>query len=422
MNNKIITESDRKKLLEEIKKRRKNNQTREDYLPYDDINFKDELFDDFEYETIRLGIFARPIKERDDFFKVLDGTLKYVSSNKNKKTFPNEKFDELINSFKKYFVALYGIEKEHYNAKPKQLAEAMDYALLGNGKRLRAMLMCLTFYLFDGKDIEILENFMLAIEMIHAFSLVHDDLPAIDNDELRRGKMSTWKKYGEAIGILAGDALLIEGFHVIHRLFDAISEYEEKINYANQDLSKDILYDYDFMLNIMNLRYKVEISLYYLSHYTGNNGMIAGETMDVLASGKKISKNKMKEIYGLKTGALFFYSILTGYKMAKGEDDEFVENDEYVQICASIFGFIYQVVDDVLDVEGNEKDIGKPKNSDKKNGKWTVVDEMGIDGAKKEIKQGLNNLVYGISKFNGLDENKKLLYTNFMKYVIERKK
>ena len=421
MSDKIITESEREKILAKIKKGKKNNQNENGLMPFDDIPFDDDFYDDFEYDVIKLGIFAQPIKEREDFFKELDNILEYVSYEKKGRNVPDEKFDELINSFKKYFVALYEIEKKNSNAKPKQLSEAIDYALLGNGKRLRAMLMCLTFYMFDGKDIEILENFMVAIEMIHAFSLVHDDLPAIDNDELRRGKPSTWKKYGEAIGILAGDALLIEGFHVIHRLFDAIAEYEERQSSLFEDVNKGTAFDYSDMLSIMNLRFKVETSLYYLSYYTGNNGMIAGETMDVLSSGKKVSEEKMKEIYGLKTGALFFYSILTGYRMARGGEGT-LKNDDYVQTCASIFGFMYQVVDDILDIEGDEKEIGKPKNSDKKNEKWTIVDELGIDGAKEQIKKGLNNLEFGITQLEEVEECKKKLYVDFLKYVIKRKK
>ena len=232
----------------------------------------------------------------------------------------------------------------------KILREAMNYSVLAGGKRLRPMLMHLSCCLFGG-DSRKAAPFMAAMEMIHTHSLVHDDLPAIDNDVLRRGKKTTHAAYGEAIGILAGDALLNYAYECVAR---AMKEHPDARS--------------------------VE-AFRILAEKTGIQGMLGGQSVDVMMEGKPLDEETLLFIYRKKTSALIEASLMIGAVLA-GADEEAVKKME--EIGTSI-GLAFQIQDDVLDVEGNQEEIGKPLHSDEKNEKTTYVTLYGLEKAKKEV-------------------------------------
>ena len=229
------------------------------------------------------------------------------------------------------------------------IMEAMEYALMGGGKRLRPMLMQETYCLFGGKG-RIIEPFMAAIEMIHTYSLVHDDLPAMDNDDYRRGRKTTHVVYGEDMGILVGDALLNCAFETAARAFDVEPQESLRIGKALQILAGK----------------------------AGIYGMIGGQVVDVTSTGKMISGEKLDFIYQLKTGALIEASMAIGAVLAGASSDQV----KAVEEIAAKVGLAFQIQDDILDVTGSAEELGKPIHSDEKNEKTTYVTWKGIDGAK----------------------------------------
>lgn len=234
----------------------------------------------------------------------------------------------------------------------KTVLQAMNYSILAGGKRIRPILMTETFKLFGGSS-KALAPFVSAIEMIHTYSLVHDDLPAMDNDELRRGKLTTHAKFGEAMGILAGDALLNYAFEIALTALD-IEEESKKVATALQILAKK----------------------------SGIYGMIGGQVVDVESEKQYgISKNRLDFIYQLKTGALIEASMMIGAVLGGATSDEV----ETIQQVAQKIGLAFQIQDDVLDVVGDEEILGKAVGSDEKNQKATYVIFEGVDKAKAEV-------------------------------------
>lgn len=229
------------------------------------------------------------------------------------------------------------------------IMEAMEYALMGGGKRLRPMLMQEIYRLFGGNG-RIIEPFMAAIEMIHTYSLVHDDLPAMDNDDYRRGRKTTHVIYGEDMGILVGDALLNCAFETAARAFDVEPQESLRIGKALQILAGK----------------------------AGIYGMIGGQVVDVTSTGKMISGEKLDFIYQLKTGALIEASMTIGAVLAGAASDQV----KAVEEIAAKVGLAFQIQDDILDVTGSAEELGKPIHSDEKNEKTTYVTWKGIDGAK----------------------------------------
>ena len=229
------------------------------------------------------------------------------------------------------------------------IMEAMEYALMGGGKRLRPMLMQEIYHLFGGNG-RIIEPFMAAIEMIHTYSLVHDDLPAMDNDDYRRGRKTTHVVYGEDMGILVGDALLNCAFETAARAFDVEPQESLRIGKALQILAGK----------------------------AGIYGMIGGQVVDVTSTGKMISGEKLDFIYQLKTGALIEASMAIGAVLAGASSDQV----KAVEEIAAKVGLAFQIQDDILDVTGAAEELGKPIHSDEKNEKTTYVTWKGIDGAK----------------------------------------
>lgn len=234
----------------------------------------------------------------------------------------------------------------------KIIMEAMEYSLMAGGKRLRPMLMWESFCLFNGEG-EIIEPFMAAIEMIHTYSLVHDDLPAMDNDEYRRGRKTTHVAYGEDMGILAGDALLNYAFETACRAFDIAPENSRRIGEA----------------------------LKILSGKAGIYGMIGGQVVDVKESGHRLTGDMLDFIYRLKTSALIESSMMTGAVLAGAGAEEI----STMETIARRIGLAFQIQDDILDVTSTTEVLGKPVHSDEKNEKTTYVTWKGLDASKEEV-------------------------------------
>jgi geranylgeranyl diphosphate synthase type II len=234
----------------------------------------------------------------------------------------------------------------------RTVMEAMNYSVLAGGKRLRPMLMQETYRMFGGTG-KVVEPFMAAMEMIHTYSLVHDDLPAMDNDEYRRGKKTTHAVYGEAMGILAGDALLNYAFETAAGAFE------------------------------LELSPNVAKAMQILAGKAGIYGMIGGQVVDVESEGQPLSREKLDFIYRLKTSALIESAMMIGAVLA-GADEAQVQKIEQV---ANDVGLAFQIQDDILDVTSTLEVLGKPIHSDDKNHKTTYVTLEGLDKAKQDVEQ-----------------------------------
>lgn len=266
----------------------------------------------------------------------------------------------------------------------RTVAEAMNYSVLAGGKRLRPMLMQETYRMFGGSGRQI-EPFMAAIEMIHTYSLVHDDLPAMDNDDYRRGRKTTHKVYGEAMGILAGDGLL---------------------NYAFETAVKS------FEMGADPLRAAGALKI--LAGKAGIDGMIGGQTADIEAEGREVPKELLDFIFRLKTGALLESSMMIGALLAGASGEE----TEAVGRVALNVGIAFQIQDDILDVTGTMEELGKPIGSDQKNEKTTYVTLYGMERAADEVRRLTDKAVSELTKLPG-DSTflEKLLLS-----LVERKK
>ena len=235
----------------------------------------------------------------------------------------------------------------------KTVIEAMNYSLLAGGKRLRPMLMKECYTLFGGNG-NVIKPFMAAMEMIHTYSLVHDDLPAMDNDEYRRGRKTTHVVYGEAMGILAGDGLLNYAFETACKAFD-------------EDLTNPA----------------IPKALRLLAGKAGIYGMIGGQTVDVQSEGQPLSREKLDFIYCLKTGALIEASMMIGAVLAGASEQEV----QVMEKVAADVGLAFQIQDDILDVTSTVEVLGKPIHSDEKNHKTTYVTLEGLEKARKDVEE-----------------------------------
>lgn len=274
--------------------------------------------------------------------------------------------------------------------------KACNYSVLAGGKRVRSILMRETWLLLRknlAKDLQnaydelILEHFMAAIEMIHTYSLVHDDLPAMDNDDYRRGRLTTHKKFGEAMGILAGDALLNYAFETVFAACELCT---------GNDLLK-----------------RAVRAGGVLSKKAGIYGMIGGQTVDVEKTGVALNQEELDFIFKLKTGALIEASMMCGAILA-GADDETINK---IEEAALHIGIAFQIQDDILDVTSTTEVLGKPVMSDEKNNKTTYVSLFGLDKAQNDVKLYSDKAVE-ILKCIG--ENQFL--TDYVRYLINREK
>ena len=229
------------------------------------------------------------------------------------------------------------------------LNNAMEYSLMAGGKRLRPILVISTYKLFKD-DIKKCIPYAVAIEMIHNFSLIHDDLPGIDNDDFRHGKPTNHKQFNEATAILAGDGLLNSGYITIS---DDLKNTE----------------------NINELKNKIKV---FNEFSIAVDRMIAGEYIDTEYEGKQISKDILKYIHENKTGALLKLSVRMGAMLADCSKEDLEKLSSY----ADKIGLAFQIKDDILSEEGNEEILGKPVGNDKEAGKCTYVSEYGLEGAK----------------------------------------
>ena len=248
------------------------------------------------------------------------------------------------------------------------IMEAMTYSLLAGGKRIRPMLMKETFSLFGGKS-KAVEPFMAAIEMIHTYSLVHDDLPAMDDDDYRRGRKTTHVVYGEDMGILAGDALLNYAFETAFKAF--VMEPEDALVIGR--------------------------ALSVLGEKAGIYGMIGGQVIDVKETGHQISKEVLDTIYELKTSALIEAAMMIGAILGGASEEE-------VRTAGSIgrkTGLAFQIQDDILDVTSTTQTLGKPVHSDEKNEKTTYVTLFGIEEARKKVDEESQDAVRLLKRLPG---------------------
>lgn len=248
--------------------------------------------------------------------------------------------------------------------------EAMDYSVRAGGKRLRPMLMEETYRLFGGCGKEI-EPFMAAIEMIHTSSLIHDDLPCMDNDTLRRGLPTAWVKFGYDMAVLAGDGLLI---YSIETAAKALSMTDRA----------------DRVARCMGL----------LAQKTGIYGMIGGQTVDVELAGTAIPRDKLDFIYRLKTGALLEASMMIGALLGGADEEQLA----LVERMASCVGLAFQIQDDILDLTSSDEVLGKPVLSDEKNNKTTYVTLEGMKKAKQDVERISEEAVSCLYELPGKNE------------------
>lgn len=270
------------------------------------------------------------------------------------------------------------------------VVRAMNYSVNAGGKRLRPMLMSETYKLFGGNG-KVIEPFMAAIEMIHTYSLVHDDLPAMDNDEFRRGKKTTWAEYGEAVAILAGDGLLNYAFETALKAF------------ACEDADMQ----------------RVAKALSILASKAGIYGMIGGQDADIAAENSKepLTLPQLLFIHEHKTAALIQASMMIGAVLA-GADDAAVGA---IEKAAYEIGIAFQIQDDILDVTSTFEELGKPIGSDEKNNKTTYVTLKGIDEASREQKE-LSDHAIGLLESFGKQGFQNEFLTDLVRSLITRLK
>ena len=264
------------------------------------------------------------------------------------------------------------------------MAQAMNYSMLAGGKRLRPLLMEETYRLFGGEE-KVIEPFMVGMEMIHTHSLIHDDLPAIDNDDYRRGRLTTHKVYGEAMGVLSGAALLNYAYEVMLQAFALTKESERVVK-----------------------------ALTLMANKTGIYGMLGGQSVDVENDGKPLTKEMLDYIYRNKTSALIEASMMTGAILAGAGEQEV----EIIGEAAGKIGLAFQIQDDILDVTSTEEELGKPVHSDEKNNKVTYVSLFGIQEASGQVKRLSEEAV---SLIRGLYQKNEFLCTLIQELVSRRK-
>ena len=267
----------------------------------------------------------------------------------------------------------------------KILYESMNYSLLAGGKRIRPILVLATYQLFK-KDYKICIPYAIALEMIHNFILIHDDLPGIDNDDFRHGKLTNHKKYNEATAILAGDALFNKGYNIISEDLKNTSDQKE--------ISKKLKIFNEFTIAV--------------------GKMIDGEYIDTEFEGKKITNQELKYIHSHKTGELLKLQVRMGAILGDATEKEL----EAVTKYAENIGLAFQIKDDILSEEGDEKVLGKPVGNDKKMEKCTYVSQYGLQGAKEELEKVTKEAIKCLSIFKEKSEFLKELAI----YISERNK
>ncbi|HMU37817.1 MAG TPA: polyprenyl synthetase family protein [Pseudomonadota bacterium] len=262
---------------------------------------------------------------------------------------------------------------------PTRLAEAMRYSLLAGGKRLRPILAMAGCEAVGGKP-ETALPFGCAVEMIHTYSLIHDDLPAMDNDDFRRGRPTNHKVFGDGLAILAGDALLTDAFGLV----------------VQSAVSADVV---------------IEL-VRELAFAAGSPGMVGGQVLDVEATGKRVDLAHLQTLHSMKTGALFDVSLRGGARLGGANHEQLASIRTYAQAL----GLAFQIVDDVLDVTQDLAQLGKDPGSDREAGKTTYVDLLGVEGAMARARQVMAD---GIAALAPLGEQADPL-RRLGQYTVER--
>ncbi|MCX7772450.1 MAG: polyprenyl synthetase family protein [Clostridia bacterium] len=266
----------------------------------------------------------------------------------------------------------------------KRLYEAMQYSLLAGGKRLRPVLSLAVCDMLDG-DREKVLPFACAIELIHTYSLIHDDLPCMDNDDFRRGKPTNHKVFGEAMAVLAGDALLNRAFELM------LAETLQQDGFSEGRAKAALI----------------------IARAAGSSGMIAGQVVDMESENRQIPYELLCYMHARKTGAIIKASILAPAELLKASDNVKASLSQY----AEKIGLAFQIKDDILDIEGSASVIGKPVGSDEKNNKSTFVTVLGLKKAKELLKTSIEQAVEAL---------KPLKHTDFLiktaAYIAERDK
>lgn len=269
----------------------------------------------------------------------------------------------------------------------KVIFEAMKYSLLAGGKRIRPILMMQAFEICKGQDVKQIESYMVAMEMIHTYSLIHDDLPAMDDDDYRRGMLTCHKKFSEDIAILAGDALLNNAYEIMIK-----NSLEESEIIANNKL----------------------LAMKEIGTAAGVRGMIGGQVVDVIDK-EDVNLDIINYIHIHKTSAIIEASLTSGALLANASCEE-VETFRKIGRC---IGLAFQIQDDILDITSTEDELGKPIGSDCKNGKKTYVTIKGIKQSKEKVNELIDEALQYLDNFN--NSKTEFLY-QFILYLRDRKK
>ncbi len=266
-----------------------------------------------------------------------------------------------------------------------RIVQAMHYSLMAGGKRVRPVLCIAASEAVGGNADDVLPT-ACALEMIHTYSLIHDDLPAMDNDDLRRGMPTCHKAFDEAAAILAGDALLTLAFRIL-----------SSINLINENNS----------LNHLKVIHKISFA-------AGHNGMIGGQMRDIASEGTLLSLKELEYMHSLKTGALFEASIFSGAMLGGGSPKQI----DQLEIYAKNIGLAFQVADDILNIEGDPAVMGKPVGTDNARGKNTYPSIMGLNKSKKFAEKLIHNALQALDDFDNNSDSLRAIAC----YIIERKK
>lgn len=292
--------------------------------------------------------------------------------------------------------------------------DAVTYSVEAGGKRLRPLMIQKSYELYKDRSGEkrdsfllpVMHSFMCAMEMLHTSSLCHDDLPCMDGDKYRRGRESTWFKYGEAMGTLAGDALLLYPFEMVSETYrKQLALYSS----GKLDLSADDVCAY-------SLSFVKAVN--FLSGKSGIYGMLGGQVVDVEMTGKPLSDEQLMFIYKLKTGALLQASLMIGAVLGGADDSEL---EKLAEIGQNI-GVAFQIQDDILDETSTEEVLGKPIHSDEENNKTTYVSIYGLEEAHKEVERLSAEAVEGFKALTGVSEDCRRFLIELTDMLINRKK
>ncbi|MBM4140211.1 MAG: polyprenyl synthetase family protein [Nitrospira sp.] len=306
---------------------------------------------------------------------------------------------ELIDS---YLESYFNVPSE-----PRLLHEAMKYSLFAGGKRIRPILALASYEACGGRANDIIP-YAAALELIHTYSLIHDDLPAMDNDDLRRGKPTSHKVFGEAIAILAGDALLTEAFSMLSN--DRIQDTGFKIQ--DNDASRIMHHASSLKNSSLITHHSILRVICEVSMAAGTHGMVAGQVQDILSENSKPDRDTLAFIHLHKTAALITASVRIGPILANSDEDALMALTKY----GENIGLAFQIVDDILNIEGNTEELGKPAGSDEKMKKMTYPALFGTEKSRQKAEDLISNAIDVLKVFSSEAEPLR----EIARYLIKR--